>query len=98
MPGTRRKPLDWAPHAGAAYHQTLAIIAAEDPAAANAVRERVNRALESIAAFPRIGTPGHRRSERIFAIPNTGHVLHYRVLARSIRVTLWYRARQKIRG
>ena len=96
MPGGTSKPLDWAPHARAAYRETIARIAADDPAAADLVRERVERALESIATYPGLGTPGHRRNERRFAVPKTGHVLHYRIVRGAVRIVLWYRARQEI--
>jgi plasmid stabilization system protein ParE len=75
------KPPEWAPHARAAYHETLARIALDDPIAADRMRERVARAIEMIATHPGLGTPGPRRNERGFAIPNTGHVIHYRVFA-----------------
>lgn len=91
------KPPEWAPHARAAYHETLARIALDDPVAADRMRERVLRAIEIISTHPGIGTPGHKRNERIFAVPNTGHVFHYRVVSRFIRVTLWYRARRNVR-
>lgn len=96
MPGATSKPLDWARHARAAYHETLARIAADDPVAAELVRERVVRAMEMIATYPGLGTPGHRRNERLFAIPKTGHVFHYRIVRGAIRIVLWYRARQDI--
>lgn len=96
MLGGTSKPLDWAPHARAAYRETIARIAADDPTAADLVRERVDRALKNIAAYPGLGTPGHRRSERRFVVPKTGHVFHYRVSHGAIRIVLWYRARQEI--
>lgn len=96
MPGGTGKPLNWAPHARAAYCETIARIAADDPVAADLVHERVDRALENIATYPGLGTPGHRRNERRFAVPKTGHVFHYRIVRGAVRIVLWYRARQEI--
>ncbi|HTQ77008.1 MAG TPA: type II toxin-antitoxin system RelE/ParE family toxin [Burkholderiales bacterium] len=96
MNGASARRLDWNRRALDAYVSILVRIASEDRRTAFLVEERIDRALASILAHPRIGTPGPRRGERIFAIPNTGHLIHYRILARSIRVTLWRRARQAI--
>lgn len=96
-PGTPAKPLEWSPRARDSYAATLAYIAEEDPVAAQQVKDRVERALRQIAAFPGIGTPGLPRGIRRFAIPNTGHVVNYRILRRSVRIQSWYRARQQLR-
>ena len=97
MPPERGRPakrLEWSPRARAAYLATLEFIASEDPAAALLVRERVERVLQHVAAYPGIGTPGMRRGERRLPIQNTGHVFNYRVTRSSIRIQSWYRARQ----
>jgi plasmid stabilization system protein ParE len=80
------------------YAATLAYIAEQDPVSSQQVKDRVERALKQIAAFPAIGTPGMRRGIRRFAIPNTGHVINYRVLPHSIRIHAWYRARRRAPG
>jgi plasmid stabilization system protein ParE len=98
MHGSANKPLEWTRRASEAYQATLARIAQEDPATAELVSERVERALALIQSQPGIGTPAVRRSERRFAVPNTGHVINYRVLRDAIRVVLWYRARQHMRA
>lgn len=97
MSGASPKRLDWQRRALDAYVSTLINIASENRRTAYLVEERVDRALALILAHPGLGTPGPKRNERIFAVPNTGHVLHYRVFARLIRVTLWRRARQRAR-
>ena len=91
----RAKPLEWLPRAWSSYAATLAHIADEDRSAAQSVKDRVDRSLTQIAAFPDIGTPGLSRGARRFPIPNTGHVINYRVTRDSIRIVLWYRARQQ---
>jgi plasmid stabilization system protein ParE len=93
--GSRAKPLEWSPRAWNAYCATLAFIAEDDPFAAQKVKERVERALEQLAAFPGIGTPALPRGVRRFAIPRTGHVINYRMTRRAVRIHAWYRARQK---
>lgn len=97
MSGARARQLDWGRRALDAYLSTLIHIGSEDRRTAYLVEERVNHALALILAHPGLGTPSPRRNQRIFSIPNTGHVIHYRVFAGSIRITIWCRARQGIR-
>ena len=97
MSGGSAKRLDWGRRALDAYVSTLIHIASADRRSAYLVEERVDRALALILAHPGIGSPSPRRNERIFAIPNTGHIVDYRIHAGSIRVMRWYRARQGIR-
>lgn len=97
MSDARVRRLDWGRRALEAYVSSLVHIAGDSRQAALLIEARVDRALSSIVAHPGIGTPGLRRNERVFSIPNTGHVIHYRVFGRSIRITHWYRARQEVR-
>ena len=94
--GAPAKRLEWAPRALDAYLATLARIAEEDPFTAQQFVSRVERALATIQIYPSAGTPGTRRGERRYPIPNTGHVINYRVTRRAIRIQLWYRARQHL--
>src|SRR6266404_8699323 len=94
-PASPVKQLEWSTLASSAYLATLSYIAAQDPFTADAFKARVDRALAEIAAFPAIGTPAARRGERRFPVPNTGHVLNYRVLKGRIRIQRWSRARQR---
>lgn len=98
MHGAASKPLEWTRRAAQAYFATLARVAEDDPVSARLIRERVERALSLIQLQPAIGTPALRRGERRFPIPNTGHVINYRVLRHAIRIVLWYRARQHMRA
>jgi len=91
----RAKPLEWSPRAWDAYSATLTYIADEDPFAAQQVKDRVERALKQISEFPDLGTPAVPRGLRRYPIPNTGHVINYRVLRHSIRIHAWYRARKR---
>jgi hypothetical protein len=97
MSDARIRRLDWGRRALQAYVSSLVHIAGESRQTALLVEARVDRALSLIVAHPGIGTPGPRRNERIFPIPNTGHVIHYRVFVRLIRITHWYRARRETR-
>lgn len=94
-PASRAKPLEWSPRAWDAYSATLARIADQDPFAAQLVKDRVERALQRISDFPYLGTPGLPRGLRRFPIPNTGHIINYRVMRHAIRIHTWYRARQR---
>jgi len=89
------KQLEWAPRALEAYLATLARIADEDPFTAQRFVERVERSLAVILSQPAIGTPATRRGERRYPIPNTGHVINYRLTRNAVRIQLWYRARQQ---
>lgn len=90
------KQLDWHPGARRAFQETLARIAQNDPRAADLVLARTLRSLALIQGHPALGTPTPRRAERRHAVPNTGHVFHYRVTRDTLRIVLWYRARQRI--
>jgi len=98
MHGAANKPLEWTHRAFQAYCATLTRVVEEDPPTARLMRERVERALSLIQSQPGIGTPALRRGERRFPVPNTGHVINYRVLRHAIRIVLWYRARQHMRA
>lgn len=89
--------LEWQPGARRAFHETLTQIAADDPHSAELVLARTLRALALIQAHPALGTPTPRRGERRYAVPNTGHVFHYRLTRTAVRIVLWYRARQHVR-
>ena len=94
--GDPAKRLEWAPRALDAYFATLARIAEEDPYSAQQFVERVEHSIGLIRSHPSIGTPAMRRGERRYPIPNTGHVVNYRVSRERVRIQLWYRARQNI--
>ena len=92
------RQLEWLPGARRAFHDTLSQILQDDPRSAELVRARVERAMALVLAHPHLGTSTPRRSERRFAVPNTGHVFHYRVSRSAVHIVLWYRARQRIRN
>lgn len=94
--GGPAKRLEWSPRALDAYLATLERIADEDPFTAAQFEERVERAIAVILSQPAIGTPAARRGERRFPISKTGHVINYRVIRGTVRIQLWYRARQHI--
>lgn len=97
MATSTAKLLEWAPRALQAYIDSLARIANEDPRTAELVQKRVGHALDLILEHPGIGTPTARRGERRYPIANTGHVIVYRVTPATVRVHIWYRARQNVR-
>jgi plasmid stabilization system protein ParE len=96
MPGGRNRPLDWEPDARAAFRETLARVAGDDPRAADLIRERVSRALDLIAGYPGIGTPGSRRGHRRYPVARTGHVISYRSTRQGIVIMQWYRAKKNV--
>jgi addiction module RelE/StbE family toxin len=54
-------------------------IAADNPAAAVRMIERIRAAVERLAAFPAIGRPGRVAATREFVIPGTPYIIPYRV-------------------
>jgi addiction module RelE/StbE family toxin len=54
-------------------------IAADNPAAAVRMIERIRAAVERLAAFPAIGRPGRVAATREFVIPGTPYISPYRV-------------------
>src|SRR5437667_455184 len=92
----REKRLEWAPRALDAYLRTLVRIAGQDSFTAREFVERVERSLSAILSHPGLGTPATRRGERRYPIPGTGHVVNYRIGRTTIRIRLWYRARQHV--
>ena len=89
--------LEWSAEALDAYLSTLARIAADDPFTGRQFADRVQQSLAMIAAHPFIGTPATRRGERRYPVAGTGHVINYRVSRETIRIQIWYRARQHVR-
>jgi len=87
MPERRAaRPLEWLPSARAAYLESLEYIAHEDEHAARQVAQRVERSLATIQDMPMIGTPTAAPGLRRYPIPNTGHVVNYRVTSTRIIV------------
>ena len=54
-------------------------IAADNPAATVRMIERIRTAVERLAAFPAIGRPGRVADTRELVIPDTPHIVPYRV-------------------
>lgn len=99
MPERRAaKQLEWLPSARAAYLETLGYVARDDPNTAELIAQRVEKSLSLILSMPSIGTLTARPGLRRYPIPNTGHVIDYRVLRERIRVQRWYRARKNASG
>jgi plasmid stabilization system protein ParE len=55
---------------------------------------RVDHSVELISLQPEIGTPTAAPGVRRYPVPNTGHVLTYRLVRGEVRVLRWYRARR----
>jgi plasmid stabilization system protein ParE len=98
MPERRAaKPLEWLASARAAYLETLEYIARENEHAARQVAQRVDRSLATIQTMRMIGTPTATPGVRRYPIPNTGHVVNYRITSTRIILQRWYRARRDSR-
>lgn len=95
MPAGTSKPPRWSRRAAAALESTLDHIATDDPITAEAVLARVERSLALIQSQPGIGTLTAMRGVRRHPVPNTGHIIAYRMVKGELRIFRWYRARQK---
>ena len=91
-PTARR--LEWLPSARVAYLETIEYISQDDPSTAALVAQRVEKSLTLILSMPTLGTQTAAPGVRRYPIPNTGHVINYRIMRGRIRVQRWYRARQ----
>ena len=72
------------------------LIADEDVGAASKLEMRVARSLALLQLQPGIGSPSVLAGRRVYAIPNTGHNVNYRVTLETIIVLRWYRQRQNV--
>ena len=97
MTVSRVRRLEWARPARAAYETTLGRIAEEDVETAALIARRVAKSLALLQLQPQMGTPSVVAGRRVYAIPNTGHSVNYRVTRDSILVLRWYRQRQNVR-
>lgn len=88
------KQLEWLHGARAAYLETLQYVSRDDEQAARLIAQRVERSLAAIQTMPLLGTPTAAPGVRRYAIPNTGHVINYRIAGKHIIVQRWYRARR----
>ena len=89
------KPLEWLPSARAAYLETLEYVSRDDEQAARVIAQRVEKSLAAIQAMPLLGTPTAAPCVRRYPVPNTGHVVNYRITGKRIIVQRWHRARRQ---
>lgn len=85
MNGRAGKPLDWTGTARREYLAQLGWIAAENPLAAELVRQRIEHSLDLIRLQPGLGTPDQRQRRR-HSVPRTPFTLYYRETAHSIQI------------
>ena len=89
------KPLEWLPSARAAYLETLEYVSRGDEQAARLIAQRLEKSLAAIQAMPLLGTPTAAPGVRRYPVPNTGHVINYRIMGKRIIIQRWYRARRQ---
>ena len=75
----RRRALEYAPRYFRRLDAIREYIAADDPAAAIRLIERIRAAVERLAASPEIGRPGRVTGTRELVIPGTPYIVPYRV-------------------
>ena len=84
MPENKRRRLEWARPARAAYEATIDRITDENPATADLVEAWVARSLALLQSQPDMGTPSVIAGRRVCAVPRTGHSFDYRVTSEAI--------------
>ena len=89
------KPLEWLPSARTAYLETLDYVSRDNEQTARLIAERVEKSLAAIQSMPLIGTPTAATAVRRYPIPNTGHVINYRITGKRIIIQRWHRASRK---
>jgi len=75
----RRRSVEYAPRYFRRLDAIREYIAADDPAAAISLIERLRAAVERLAASPEIGRPGRVTGTRELVIPGTPYIFPYRV-------------------
>ena len=70
-------------------------IAADNPAAAACMIERIRTAVERLAASPAIGRPGRVADTRELVIPSTPYIIPYRVPADAVEILRVFHAARK---
>lgn len=84
----------WSATAQKAFFATLEKIENEDAGTTRLIIQRVDKSISLIAAQPSLGTFTAMTGVRRYAIPNTGHMINYRVAHGELRILRWYRQRQ----
>lgn len=76
----------WLAKAAASLDYTLTYVATENPAAAENLRSEIERVVENLALFPRIGRFGSDFDTYRLPISRTPYVLHYRIVRDEVQM------------
>jgi toxin ParE1/3/4 len=87
-------PIRWARPALRALAEHITYVAADDPDAAQRVRDAIVQAVELLATFPDRGRPGRRAGTRELVITGYPYIVVYRVGQSHITVLRVWHGRQ----
>lgn len=90
-----KKPLEWSPRSGRNIASIRDHIAADNPAAAQAVLNEIRRTAESLRDFPLLGHPGRRSGSRELVLRRHPYTLIYRITASKIGIVAVIHQAQK---
>jgi toxin ParE1/3/4 len=88
----------WASRAAAALQREHAYLSFDNPVAADRVRDRILRAVESLAQFPTSGRTGRLPDTRELVITGTLYIAIYRVRAAGVTVLAVFHTSRKDPG
>jgi toxin ParE1/3/4 len=78
--------VEWLPLARADLLTIVDYIAKENPVAAQAVYDTIQRHVARLGELPRVGRPGRRRGTRELVVPGTPHIVGYRIEGTAVAV------------
>lgn len=88
----------WAKRAASALQREHAYLSLDNPPAANRVRDRILRAVESLSQFPTSGRGGRLPDTRELVITGTPYIAIYRVQTDEITVLAVFHTSRKHPG
>jgi toxin ParE1/3/4 len=87
--------LEWSPLAQRDLREAVEFIAQDSLAAADAVEDRVLAAALGLLNHPEKGRNGRRAGTREWAVPQTSHLLIYRIAPTLIEIVrVWHMSRE----
>ena len=78
--------VDWLREAAANVSEIKAYIAADDPAAALRIGQRIVDAAEQLVAFPFSGRPGRVAGSRELVVTGSPYIIAYRVAGETVQI------------
>lgn len=90
--------LEWAARAAAALQREHTYLSLENPPAADRIRDRILRAVESLSQFPTSGRIGRLPNTRELVVTGTPYIAIYRVQGEKITILAVFHTSRKHPG